>query len=274
MSEPESEGKRRYTRSISQYNSYVKCPEQFRLERMEKVPARPAAWLAHGIAFHHAMDVWEQSERKLRDWEILRIFVDEYNRLIDETKEKWPDLKLWLPSGRYTAPTDIPRRRELGQVHCLTYMQYAEGAPWKVWRLPNDELATEVGFRLMLGDVELVGFVDAVIQWDNGAITPRDLKSGKEPVSPLQLGVYGLALWKLFGIDCRFGDFFSGKTGHVSDPIPLDRYTEDYLTSIFTDVDRGINEKRFPPNPGDHCRICPVKGSCREMGSYEPLSRP
>ena len=39
-------------RSVSQLNLYTRCPQAFKLSRIDKVWKKPAAWRAQGTSFH------------------------------------------------------------------------------------------------------------------------------------------------------------------------------------------------------------------------------
>ncbi len=96
--------------------------------------------------------------------------------------------------------------------------------------------------------------------------------SGKKDNSKvLQLGIYKVALEKLFGYEVGSGQFFytrvdgRSKFGR-SEQYDLTRYTEEYVTDLFRAMENGIANNVFIPNPGTNCGICSVKEFCRSEG--------
>jgi hypothetical protein len=60
-------------RSVSQYSSFVRCGEAYRLEKIAKAPQNQAAWFIQGTAFHEAVEKWEKANRahgpdQLAEW--------------------------------------------------------------------------------------------------------------------------------------------------------------------------------------------------------------
>lgn len=268
------EAPRKHTRSISQFHTYAECGMRFKLERFDKVPKQPAAWLAQGIALHAGIEFWERSGREpgALDTTPNEVFASTYDRIIKETLDEWPEYNDWIKDGNRNTTTSITHRRELGLKHLDAYIAHALAAEWKIWELPDGEPGVEVGFRMEFNGVPVVGFIDKVIEWPNGAVTPRDYKSGAPPASPMQLGVYAVALNRMFNLGFTHGDYWTGsvvkKTGEIKGALPsidLTRYTPHYLGDLFEGLEKGISSGIFLPNPGDHCRICPVQRSCPEM---------
>lgn len=43
-------------RSWSQYSTWTKCPESWKLAKIDRRPRRPGVWFAAGSAFHSAVE--------------------------------------------------------------------------------------------------------------------------------------------------------------------------------------------------------------------------
>ncbi|WP_425457710.1 PD-(D/E)XK nuclease family protein [Catellatospora sichuanensis] len=252
---------------MSQWSTFTKCGEQFRLEKVARAPQRPAAWFAQGIAFHSAAELWELSERESSPDDVVDYYTAEYDRLIDEGKAKEPDLARWLTGGRTRADDDISRRRERGADQVRTYMTYALGAPEKCWTFQGDP-AVEVEFELDLDGIKVIGFIDNLPVWPDGRVTVRDWKTGsKRPEWEFQLGVYALAVEELTGYRPRWGDFWMAKDGRPDKPVDLSVFTRDRVTRWFKNADTAIRLGLFNPNPGDACRTCGVSDFCQALGA-------
>ena len=264
-------GSDRARRSVSQLTSFARCGEAYRLERIEKAPRMPAAWFAQGVAVHSAIEYYERwrcSEPDGVDREaIFTRYYSEYDRLIDEERQREPDLAAWLTGGRVRAEDDIVRRRERGADMLYRYILYAENAPERPLDLGGGEAAVEVPFEIELGGVAVVGAIDMILVWPDGSLTPRDIKSGsKRPEWYFQLGVYALAIEDLFGVRPEYGDFYMLKDEKPDRPVPLRHYTPEIVGEWFRALDSAVQARAFVPNPGDHCRTCGVKPFCSAMG--------
>jgi putative RecB family exonuclease len=250
-------------RSVSQYTSFTKCGEMYRLEKVAKSPQLPAAWLYQGTAFHHASEYYEQG------WvtadEAVKLFYTYYDEEVRKALELEPNIRKWLTGGSTRGEVDIANRRERGAQQLVDYIQFLQANRVKNLEIYPGEFAIELPFELKLGTVRVVGFIDRVLE--DGR--PRDLKTGsKQPDTAFQLGVYGLAVEQELGIRPAFGDFYMAKNGgKLLPPEPLHMWTRERLTAYFQRIDTSIADGNFVPNPSDFCRICSVSPYCSIKGS-------
>jgi putative RecB family exonuclease len=259
-------------RSVSQFNKYTQCSEEYRLSYVDKPNSSwaPAAWLAQGSAFHEAVQGWEESGRSPQ-FDIGRAYVVSYDRQIEEFKAREPDLKKWLKAPKTTTEDDIDNRRAKGLQQLQNYVDYAEENDFVVADIDEWTLAIEVPFELRLGDIVIKGAIDQILMHPTG-YEVRDLKTGNRESAMLQLALYKVAVEKILGWPVIKASYFYAKDKKVVtlETGQLERYTEDYLTELFTTLDEGIKSRIFLPNPGGHCMLCPVRKHCREMGT-EPM---
>lgn len=255
-----------YRRSVSQLTGFTRCSEAFRLQRFVKdLPVRPAAWLAVGSAMHTAYEFWENMGRVGK---LVDIFYTDYNVEIEALKRKQPDLAWWMKRPNVkTVEKDIELYRGIGVQQAEAYQVHCLNSKWRVLRDDDDNPMIEVPFSIDLGGVEVIGKIDSIIEWPDGRLSIRDLKTGnKGDVSDdRQLGVYREAARQQLGIDLIWGEYWFLKDG-TGRPVDLRRYTTTYLTDLFKAVDQAINEKLFLPNPGKHCQLCDRRPWCREKG--------
>lgn len=261
-------------RSVSQLTTWLQCGEAYRLQRIAKAPRRPAAWLLQGIAFHNAIEFWELEGRTPTPEQA----VDEFDTSWTLEAENLPDdpLDTWLTGGRTKGEVDYARRVERGRQQVRDYIEWAKSteAQWRIYRdsaFPNG-MGVEVPFRIDLGpakDVELIGYIDQVVEFREGGIIPRDLKTGtKRPKSPVQLGVYAMALRECHDIQTWHGDFFMCKDNSPTPLYNLERWTLPYITETFHTVNEAIEREIFIANPGDSCGVCDVWKWCRAVGPH------
>lgn len=265
-------------RSNSQLEDFLDCGEAFRLKRIvrPRPPKVEAAWFHMGTAVHYAYELWELSRRR---HDPVEDFQKEYDRLIEEAAERVPDLSTWMKTPNVkSTQNDVKLRRAEG---ARQIEEYTSSALWEGWRLlsfsvesdpdedrRDEKLALELPFEIMLGRVPVRGKIDSVIEYDDGKIVLRDLKTGSKQKKTGQLGLYAYALRAQYGVSVDEAEFWYLKRGTSSGPIDTSPYTETFLTSIYESLDSGIDAGIFIPNPSDLCDwACPVRQWCREKGS-------
>lgn len=263
-------------RSISQFQSFAKCSEAYRLERLTDVKGLPAGWFVMGTATHEAIEEWEKSSRELTDEETLNVFNNAYINEANRLMEDFPDEELWMTGGRKKGFDDLEDRQEIGGYQVQEYLQWARSEEdfWEV-------LHTEHKFTIELGGIEVLGYIDQIKRFKpTGELYPADLKSGSNlPESNLQLAVYARAMSQEFEQEVTTGEWVKlgrPERGKVkAKPIQstlIDLSGEsvfrmDNLNQFFADLERGIENQVFLPNPANQCwRTCGVADFCRALG--------
>lgn len=257
-----------HRRSFSQLQQYTDCSMRFYLSRIAtpRPPARPAPWFILGNALHEVYDAWERAGRTGPT--MVEMFPGAYDRITEEYKVEQPDLNLWVwrPNVKNVVQ-DIKLTRENGIKQVTVFQEHCDAADWKIWELPDGEKAIEVSFQIKLGEVVVRGGVDQILEWPDGRLTIRDLKTGNKKDDTRQLGLYRVAAEELFGESIVDGEFWYTKTGNSGGWVDLRRYTKDYMTEQFARLDRGIEAGVFLVRPGDNCNLCDVYDSCPERGN-------
>jgi len=262
----------RIRRSVSQLVSYTQCGEAHRLQKIAKVPQRPAGWYALGHAAHKAIEDYENSSRAISTAEAVEVFLEAYDAEISANLIKWPDWDSWMTGGRKGAEQDVADRRVIGAYQVEDYIRYAEenAANWRV-------IASEVEFTIELGGVECLGFIDQLAQRIDGSIQVRDLKGGSTiPGSALQLAVYGLAAEEYMGVKPGAACFVKlgrpATTRAKAKPTAelehdLSLWSREQVERMFRDFDKAERQGIFLPNPSDRCETrCGVADYCSIPG--------
>jgi putative RecB family exonuclease len=279
----------RQHRSVSQYNQYKKCPYAYKLERIDKVWSRPAAWLAQGSAVHEAAEAWERSGRVMPIEDMVDVYTESYEKHINAACEVTPNFDWWFASGRYGGEEDTERRYLIGVEQCGKYIDWYTNHPAEViWIAPDGTPGIEIGFDIDLDGVLVRGFIDAVIDDQSEPIVSydgagnvwsertgqeprsipnlivRDNKTGNRPGDDFQLGVYAVALQETYGLFGPYkGDYWMGKTGKATYPFDLRNWTREKVSAEFRELEDNIAAERFDPKPSpDNCRMCSVSYSC------------
>ena len=258
MTEPEQDH-----RSVSQYNTYQKCPYAYKLSRVDKVWSRPAAWLAQGSAVHEACEIWERSNREMGLEETQEKFKESYETHINDMCEITPDFDRWFASGPYKGEQDIERRYNIGLQHVETYIDYYENNPQEViWVDPVTGVpGIELAFDIVLDGVLVRGYIDAIISFGEDLIV-RDTKTGNKPGDEFQLATYSVGVNEVYNIQPNKLEYFMTKTGSIIDH-PLKGWSKERVTTMFKELEDNIKEERFDAKPSKaNCLFCDVSESC------------
>ncbi|WP_234019129.1 PD-(D/E)XK nuclease family protein [Streptomyces sp. Tu6071] len=248
-------------RSVSQTEQYEKCAWQFYLQRVERVVPRPAAWSAHGTAFHSAAEALERSGGSMTLEEAVQAFSDQYSALINKGLAKEANTDLWMSAGPYSGGEDIERRYILGQEQTARYVEWWNENKPEIWMTPSGDLAIELYFITELGGVKVRGYIDLITLDADDNARVRDLKTGTTK-SKFQLETYKTAIEKIYNVPVQRGDWYFGKTGGLSRPLALDQVSEYEVGQRFANMDAGVKRGDFPANPGYDCNFCDVSHAC------------
>lgn len=257
-------------RSESQLNQYLRCPQAYKLGRIDRVWSRPAAWLPQGTAVHA---VAEQFERRLWSGDPMSLddaqdlFREEYAKGIGELCETTPNFEWWFWSGPYNGERDIERRYQIGLEQVAKFYAWRVSPGQHIWTTPDGKPAIELEFAVELDGIVVRGFIDAVVIEPDGHPRVRDYKTGNSPGDDFQLGVYSVAIEELYGVKPPRGDYFMvGKKGaspRISGPYDLSRWTREEVTARFHEVEARIQAGDFEPDPEPgKCGFCDVNYYC------------
>lgn len=258
-------------RSVSQINQYLRCPQAYKLGRIDKVWSRPAAWLPQGTAVHAVLEEWERRNSQggsMSLEEAKDMFRQVYAAGINDLTDLTPNLEWWFWSGPYNGERDIERRFEIGLEQIEKFVAWRESPGQTIWVTPDGKPAIELEFAINLDDIIVRGFIDAVVIDPAGDyLRVRDYKTGNSPGDDFQLGVYSVALQELYGIKPAWGDYFMvGKKGakpRISGPYDLTQWTRESVSARFREVEDRIQAGDFEPDPEPgKCGFCDVNYSC------------
>ena len=229
----------------------------------------PAAWTLQGTAVHEAVEFYEKSDSAVELGDVLAVYYEAWDTGLMHMQETEPDLSKWMTGTPKTkGNVDAGNRRKRGAEQVAAYIGYRQNDPFEIWETPDGRLAVELEFRVVLGGVEVLGYIDQVLEAPDGSLRVRDIKTGtKLPESAVQLGVYAEAVEQMCGVRPGFGDFFMCKNNAPTSAYDLSKYTTERLGRWFARLDRAINARVFIPNPGDACRVCGVSRYCDAVGS-------
>ena len=262
--------------SYSAVDSLAQCGERFRLERVARVPQQPAWWFIGGSAFHLASEyidsclfgdldddydlepLWQQA------WNIA------YRDAIGDTDPKkiraggrsskeWPDRendKWW----EHHLPKMVEAYR--------TKMRQMLADGWLLWEPVPEQPAIELPFSFTIEDVLFKGAIDRVFINPDGELVVVDIKTGsRQPEASMLLGVYSVAIEKIFGVKPILGQYYMARKAELTDQVSLLHYNQDMLYRIFNTAKRMIEEEIFLPHVSSLCNACGVREYCTAMAS-------
>lgn len=258
----------RQHRSVSQLNSYSRCPYSYKLARIDKVWSRPAAWLGQGSAVHEAAEAWERSGRTMSLDATQAVYKERYAHHINQACEETPNLEYWFKSGPYGGAADIERRYLIGLEQVEKFINWhTSHADQVIWIAPDGTPGIELAFDFDLDGVLVRGYIDAIRVVD-GELRVVDYKTGNSPGDDFQLGVYSVAIAETYGIDPpRLGEYYmagkSGKPGKPTFPYNISEWTRERVSEAFRELDENIRAERFEPKPDPNtCNFCSVSLAC------------
>lgn len=151
------------------------------------------------------------------------------------------------------------------------WVKWRRETEWHIWEpvqgVPGIEL--EINFRLPNG-VPVKTFIDRVFVTQPGEPVIVDIKSGRIPETPEQLGLYACAIEVQYGVRINWGYFWSPSKGHGT-PQDLSMYTADYFTDLSNGVIAGVEAGCFLAKPANGCaRWCGVAKNCPAVGGTLP----
>lgn len=276
-------------RSVSQYNQYFRCPQAYNLARIVLVWQRPAAWLQQGTAVHEVAELYEK--RKLEGGvmtleEAQEAFKESYARDINAACQITPNLQFWSRSGPYAGPEDIERRFGIGLEQVEKFINWTESNGLKIWVAPDGTPGIELHFKVTLGmdpscpvhahgikdddcdcgvgPIVVQGYIDAVVVDEDGNVKVIDYKTGKSPGDDFQLGVYGVALQLMFGIEPpQEGAYWMGQSGKLTYPYDISEWTIERVTEEFIRLEEALMTENYEADPEPNkCQFCDVSASC------------
>ena len=259
--------------SHSALNTWLSCGWQFYLSRIQHVPEQPSYWLAGGKAVHEATEYYDrmfhntdqQSAFNSRaafeaNWEINY-------KSADNGME-------WRAGGRATKANpnkeDAAWWLEAGPKMVDFWTQFRQDSGFNMYQLPDGSEAIETELNQEVGGVPLKAFLDRLMVAPTGELIVVDIKtSSREPASLTQLGIYAILVEKTIGVRPSLGSYFMARTGELTAPQSLDRYTEARLGSWAKGFELAMENKIFIPQVSTMCGTCSVNAACYAVGGKD-----
>jgi RecB family exonuclease len=145
-------------------------------------------------------------------------------------------------------------------------------------RNPRELVAAEADFDVVVGRAHIRGRVDRLERDAEGRLVVVDLKTGKSPVRPDELGEHGqLAAYQVAVASGGFGEHGTTSGGaallqvgsgakakeQVQEPLPAGVQAEEtWAGELLAAVGEGMGAGSFEVRTGSYCDRCPSRRSC------------
>jgi putative RecB family exonuclease len=150
------------------------------------------------------------------------------------------------------------------------WTQFRQDSGFNMYQLPDGSEAIETELNQEVGGVPLKAFLDRLMVAPTGELIVVDIKtSSREPASLTQLGIYAILVEKTFGVRPSLGSYFMARTGELTAPQSLDRYTEARLGSWAKGFELAMDNKIFIPQVTSMCGTCSVNAACYAVGGKD-----
>jgi len=257
--------------SHSALNTWLSCGWQFYLSRIQRVPEQPSYWLAGGKAVHESTELYDRLYHGTdKTFDPTAAFTEAWERNYKDADNGME----WRAGGRatkaYPNKEDATWWLEAGPKMIDFWTQFRQDSGWTMWETPTGEQAIETELNQEVGGVPIKAFLDRLMVAPTGELVIVDIKtSSQEPKSLTQLGIYAILVEKTFGVRPALGSYFMARTGELTQPANLDRYTEARLGSWAKGFEIAMENKIFIPSVGFMCGTCSVNSACYAVGGKD-----
>lgn len=262
--------------SYSSIDGYRSCGMRFNLQKVLRVEQRPGVAALGGNAVHTATEWYDLAEWCAEDEDgVGRMFRDAWDQEVAVRREQSPSYTEddYIVTGRATAEYGGKQNKQWwmdnGPGMVQNWIDWRQEHGWHLWETPEGNPAVELEINTIVGDHLIKMFIDRVMVTKAGQIVVLDLKTGRIPETPEQLGLYALGLEQTFGQMFRpdWGYYWDARKGSHGPPLDLSMYTADWFAEQARMVAAGVNAGCFLAKPMNNCKNwCGVAHRCPAVG--------
>lgn len=259
--------------SVSQVETLADCGMKYRLQRVDGIQEVPAWWNIGGTAFHATIEWWERqlfaTAVRPGTGQAIEVFRQLFSaeRLRTDAATRIPRTQ-WHAGG--SGKEDGAWWQENGPLMVTAYVAAASTDPSRVMPLAPDAPAIELEFTLDVNGIPVKGYIDQVryaLDPSATAVYVVDLKAGRnKPSGTFQLGVYGQAVRRVFGLPASvplFGQYWLARKGEYTAPVNLDRdWPWEAIVYRVHMAERIRRAGLYQPRESSFCGSCAVRDEC------------
>jgi RecB family exonuclease len=246
--------------SYSALDTFIRCPQKFKFQVIDKIAAKPSVEAAFGSSVHSALKFMFSREPLYPTLEEILLHFT----------EKWQSSALKLNSLDDTLKNTYS---ESGKNLLKSF--FKRNPPWNF-----STVDTESRFEVPLSDPEknehhiLAGIIDRVDKIGDGEYeiidykTNRRLPSQEQINSDLQMSIYHMALLKrwpnLKPQNIKLSLYFLKHDEKLSSQRTVEElnFTKEKVLKTIREINKRTVDNNFPPNPSALCEYCPYKPIC------------
>lgn len=216
--------------------------------------------------------------------DLVQVFKECWDEAVADRREKSPSFQPsdYVATGRAAAAYGGKRTEKWwldnGPAMVEKYIAWRKSSGWAILDV-NGTPAVELELNFPLPGVDMLvkGFIDRIFVTAAGEPVIVDIKTGRTPETPEQLGLYRVGMQEVHGISIDWGGFWSPDKG-FGGFIDLRPWTAERFGVLFSQAVAGINAGAFLPNPANNCKSwCGVAHACAVVGGadaarYDSLS--
>jgi RecB family exonuclease len=238
--------------SASSLKMYRRCPQQWKLKYIDRLPEAPKPFFNLGTAVHAALETFYRG--RVAGPPPLEEVLDAFREAFD------PDA--------YPTEQETERRRADGLAMVEAFWEKHAGGF-------RPALAVEKRLSFEVEGVAFTGFVDRIDKLGEARIGIVDYKTGgsfdlERVKTEPQLTLYQLGTEQMLGMEVGRLALY-----HVPSqtPFEVERHGEEQVervTAMVREAARGIEAGVFEPSPGHYCRWCDFQPFCPAFADEYP----
>lgn len=216
----------------------------------------------------------------MSDPNIEALFKECWDEQVADRRRRSPSFtpEEYTATGRatkeYGGKRNIAWWQDNGPAMVAKWVAWRAENHWDFWEPVPGEPAIELEVNVVFpNDINVKMLADRVFVMPSGELAVVDIKTGRLPESPMQLGLYAAGIQLAYGDAYRpkWGYWWGPDKGHVG-PFDLDMYTPELFGELFKEAITGINAGVFLPKPANNCKEwCGVARYCKAVNG--PLAK-
>lgn len=239
--------------SATSLRTYLRCPQQWKLKYVDRLPEEPKPFFNLGSAVHAALEVMYDGRvaSPAPLLEMIRAFEEEFD-----------------PEA-YPSEEERERRRADGLRMVRDFHEEHAGEEFR------PAMAVEKRISFEVDGIPFHGVVDRIDKVDDGRLRIVDYKTGgsldlDRVRTDRQLTLYQLGVESQFGMEVEALVLY-----HVPTQTPFEAAAHgpgrvEEVRAEAREVARGIRDEEFEPDPGHYCRWCDFQPHCPAFADEYP----
>jgi DNA helicase-2/ATP-dependent DNA helicase PcrA len=260
--------------------AFDKCPYQYKLAHILKIPIKGKASFSFGKTLHNTLDDFLRAYFQTADKTQESLFGFPFQEkkegqafLFDELVEIYE--KNWIGEW-YESKAQKQEYKKLGREVLKNFYEDFIKNPPKILKI-NNELALETSFHLKAGEYTLIGKIDRIDEIDGGPPSHEasagrrvcliDYKTGKkkeklEKDDKTQLLLYQIAAEEYLKLNPKELAYYYLESGDKITFLGSEAEKQRLRDEIVQTIEK-IYKSNFKATPGFHCQFCDFKDICQ-----------